>query len=396
MKVSLISLMQGFPWGGSEELWFQTIVHTSEKNHEVQVFVKHWENKSEKIGLLEKKGIKVSFYDKPTSLSSSFVHRLKNYILKKLRIKKQNPGKWGLTIEKMKEFNPDFLIVNQGGTFDLAHETDLYNFLKQNNIPYLVICQYLSDLGISLRGPIQARAIELMQKAKQVYFVSERNKITAERLLAFKLTHAQVINNPVNLETKELIPYPPLEGNCLNLACVARLDIAYKGQDSLLQVLSSKKWKERNWILTFYGTGPDKELLEKQILYFGLKEKVVLAGQVSDIKAVWAKSHLLVLPSIGEGTPLALAESMLCGRTALVTSAGGNPELICNGVNGFVAACALPEYLDEAMEQAWIKRNEWEQMGKLAHMDSSKRYKEKAGEVLLNSILEKIQNSSQN
>jgi glycosyltransferase involved in cell wall biosynthesis len=384
MKLAIISLMQGFPWGGSEELWFETALYAQQKKHEVQIFVKHWEIKNEKISHLENQGIKINFYKEPVKKNSF----LQDFLLRKLQFIKPPLTKWGTCIQKLKEFSPDLMLINQGGTFDLARETELVVFLKTHQIPYFLICEYLPDFYINFPERIRAKATEILQNAKEVYFVSERNKKTTERLLTQKLPQAKVVNNPVNLIKQEIIPYPSTL-NCFNLACVARLEIAYKGQDYLLEVLSDKKWKDRNWILNLFGTGPDKDLINKQIKYFGLDDKVKLAGQVNDIASIWIQHHILVLPSIGEGTPLVLAEAMLCGRTAVVTSAGGNSELIANNKNGFVAACALPEYLDEAMERAWERRNDWKEFGEKAFKTSTERYKNNSGETLFNLISNK-------
>jgi L-malate glycosyltransferase len=395
MRLAFISLMEGFPWGGSEELWHETALHALENNHNVLVLSKYWERPSEKINELINRGANVLFYHQPIKNKESFLKRFKDIVLKKQNIKTIKSKKWKLSLKNLKEFPPDVLIINQGGSFDLAKDQILCDFLKENKIPYFIICQYLSDVGNRLPDIIAEKSRDLMNNALEVYFVAERNKITAERLLAQTLPNARIVNNPVNIKSKNIVPYPS-SANGINFACVARLDIAYKGQDSLLQVLSQKKWKERDWNLCFFGNGHDKELLENQIKYFGLEDKVKLGGHVSDISGIWERHHILILPSIGEGTPLALAEAMLSGRTAIVTAAGGNTELIKNNKNGFVAASPLPEYLDDAIECAWNKRAEWKALGENAFASAIERYKEKSGKALFELILAKSEILSKN
>ncbi len=65
--------------------------------------------------------------------------------------------------------------------------------------------------------------------------------------------------------------------------------------------------------------------------------------------------------------PLALIESMFCGRPAVVTRAGGNAELVGDGVEGFVSAGMHPEIIRETLERAWDARERWQEMGKAAY-----------------------------
>jgi L-malate glycosyltransferase len=72
--------------------------------------------------------------------------------------------------------------------------------------------------------------------------------------------------------------------------------------------------------------------------YYHLQGKVTVNDYNSDIDRLWDSHHVLILPSIAEGTPLSLQEAMLKGRPALVTDVGGNAALITDGGNGFVAS----------------------------------------------------------
>ncbi len=74
----------------------------------------------------------------------------------------------------------------------------------------------------------------------------------------------------------------------------------------------------------------------------------------------------LVLPSRSKGLPLTLVEKMLCGRPAIVTNAGGSAEIVEDNINGFIAHAPTADAFDEALERAWTRRHEWEQIGKRA------------------------------
>ena len=57
---------------------------------------------------------------------------------------------------------------------------------------------------------------------------------------------------------------------------------------------------------------------------FDIADRVTFHGHVNDIREdIWAKNHILVMPSYYEGMPIALVEAMLSGRTAIVTDFQG-------------------------------------------------------------------------
>jgi glycosyltransferase involved in cell wall biosynthesis len=95
-------------------------------------------------------------------------------------------------------------------------------------------------------------------------------------------------------------------------------------------------------------------------------DRVHLAGFDPNVEHIWSRNHALVLPSRYEGLPLALVEAMLCHRTAIVTDVGGNSEAIQDQETGFIAKAPSLDLMDDAIEEAWQRRTEWETMGKRA------------------------------
>ncbi len=167
------------------------------------------------------------------------------------------------------------------------------------------------------------------------------------------------------------------------MACVARLEIRDKGQDLLLEALADPVWKERDFRLDFYGSGPDREILEDLISFYGLGDKVRIAGFESDIRKIWKEHALLVLPSISEGTPISLIEAQLCGRASLVTNVDGNPEWVEEGRTGFLAEAPTVHHLRLALERAWENRHLWREMGEAAREAClAKRDADPAGTLL--------------
>lgn len=145
----------------------------------------------------------------------------------------------------------------------------------------------------------------------------------------------------------------------------------------IVDVMKQDKWKKRNVLITFYGHDQgNRRQLEDLIAHHGLEDKLVFGGFVQNVEDIWADNHALLLPSRYEGAPLVVIEAMLCNRVTISTNIGRNRELMDDGESGFVADGANIELLDRAMERAWEKREQWEQIGALAGKHIRERYPE--------------------
>src|SRR5690606_28954690 len=103
---------------------------------------------------------------------------------------------------------------------------------------------------------------------------------------------------------------------------------------------------------------------------------------------VWAVNHLLLMPSLMEGMPLAVVEAMLCARPCVATDVGGHKEWITEGQEGFIADGAATDAISSALERAWQARSQWEAMGLAAHRKALSLYDPQPGSTLLQLIME--------
>lgn len=256
-------------------------------------------------------------------------------------------------------FRPDLVVISQGMNFDGTLFAALCRRAKR---PYVLISQKAADTY----WPKDAERVRMRESyggALACYFVSEHNRRLTEEQLGMELAHATVVRNPF------LVPWEPRsnwpDGSALRLACIGRLYPAEKGQDLLIRVLSREKWRKRALSVTIFGDGHYREGLEAMAAHYGLTS-VAFGGFVEDVASVWTDHHGLVLPSRCEGLPLVLVEAMLSGRVAIVTDVAGSGEIVRDGTTGFLAAAATEDALDEALERAWQRREEWRAIGATA------------------------------
>lgn len=380
--------MPSSSWGGSEELWVATALQAISQGYKVIVSVPYDTFIHEKIKQLESSGCILELIK--TKRNKNLIKKIFNKI-NRIRSGFSNiPQHYYEYFKKIKSHNPDCICVNQSGAFDVIHEIhhEILWIIKELRIPYFLINQFNHE-HYSYKYFLIERIRILVSNATKVYFVSQRNLDVAKRQIAMReFNNYEVIKNPCKIKLSSPIKMPNLDKICF--ASIARLHCNTKGQDILFEILAMPKWEQRNWFLNLYGEGEDKKYLIELAEYYGINNKINFAGYVNDIEKIWQKNHILILPSIGEGTPLTLVESMYCGRTAVVTDVGDNSFLIKDNVSGFVASSPTIKLFDEAMERAWQNRTKWDLMSKNAYDFINTYIDRNAGKTLLNKIIENI------
>lgn len=88
--------------------------------------------------------------------------------------------------------------------------------------------------------------------------------------------------------------------------------------------------------LLIVGGGKLKEELETYCRSLKIENNAIFTGYRKDVPELLEVMDIFVLSSISEGMPLALLEAMANSKPSVVTSVGGNVEVIVNGVTGFL------------------------------------------------------------
>jgi N-acetyl-alpha-D-glucosaminyl L-malate synthase BshA len=87
--------------------------------------------------------------------------------------------------------------------------------------------------------------------------------------------------------------------------------------------------------LLLVGDGPDRSEAETWVRRNGLGCKVRFLGKLDDIVPLLSIADLMLMPSNVESFGLAALEAMACGVPVVVTDAGGFPEFVRQGIDGF-------------------------------------------------------------
>lgn len=142
--------------------------------------------------------------------------------------------------------------------------------------------------------------------------------------------------------------------------------VAEKGIHELLRAFEDISRDEANTVLVMAGDGPELGAARDWCAREQLSDRVSFPGYVDGLRKaqLLADADIFVLPSYGEGCPVALLEAMSAGLPVVVTPVGGIPDIIEDAVNGLVVAAHDPEPLAAALRRLLRDRGLRTSMGR--------------------------------
>jgi glycosyltransferase involved in cell wall biosynthesis len=88
--------------------------------------------------------------------------------------------------------------------------------------------------------------------------------------------------------------------------------------------------------LLLVGDGPDRDRLERHAHDLGVVRRCLFLGYQEDVARYYDAMDAVLLPSVNEGTPVSVIEALAAERPAVATRVGGTPDVIRDGVDGFL------------------------------------------------------------
>lgn len=122
--------------------------------------------------------------------------------------------------------------------------------------------------------------------------------------------------------------------------------------------------------LYLIGDGADRGTLGNLVAELGLDGSVHFLGFRADVQDLLETMDVFVLASRWEGNPLSVMEAMAAGLPVIASSVGGVPELVTDGVNGFLVPASDVGSLQVRLEQLAIVPG--------LHLEMGRRAREKA------------------
>ena len=165
----------------------------------------------------------------------------------------------------------------------------------------------------------------------------------------------------------ELRKFHELKNN-YNLLFVGRME-KVKGIEFLIKAISLIIKVFPQTTLTIIGDGLNKENLLSLTKSLQLENYIHFVGWVKnkDLDIYYEKASIVVIPSIWpENFPTVCNEAMSAGRPVIGTNVGGIPEIIDDGVNGYLVEPQNPEQIAEKVIKLFSEENLLKEFGKNA------------------------------
>ncbi len=114
--------------------------------------------------------------------------------------------------------------------------------------------------------------------------------------------------------------------------------ITVKGHTYLIEAMSGLVKRQKDLLCYIIGGGGCRKQLELQIHKLGLEGKVVLMGTLNhkEINLWLSAADMFVLPSLNEGNPTVLFESLACGCPFIGARVGGVSEIVDDDKLGYL------------------------------------------------------------
>ncbi len=164
-----------------------------------------------------------------------------------------------------------------------------------------------------------------------------------------------------------------LKDDQIGVCLVARM-VRDKGHDILLEALSGMEGgKLQMFFLGEHDTDWGKKM-QRLVAERGLGDRVHFLGHQENVYPTLAAMDVCVAPSRREALSLTLLEAGLMGCALLGADTGGIPEVIRDGVNGWLFPPEDPAALRAVLEKIERGVPDWRQAGLAARDDASRRF----------------------
>lgn len=123
---------------------------------------------------------------------------------------------------------------------------------------------------------------------------------------------------------------------CLIIGLVGRLE-PQKGVLWFVEAIAPVLKARPEIRLTVIGGGSLKRTLEERLRALEISAQCELTGHVDDPRVFFPRIDIMAMPSLWEGLPYTLLDSMRAGKPILATDVGGMPEVLAGGAGVLIA-----------------------------------------------------------
>jgi L-malate glycosyltransferase len=126
--------------------------------------------------------------------------------------------------------------------------------------------------------------------------------------------------------------------------------------------------------LVMIGDGPDREPAEQLARTRGVHQDVRFLGKQNGVREKLGQADLFLLPSQLESFGLAALEAMACEVPVIATNTGGLPEVIKNGIDGYLVEPGNVRLAAEYAIDLLSRADRGREMGHLARKNARRNF----------------------
>ncbi|MCP9487203.1 MAG: glycosyltransferase family 4 protein [Gaiellaceae bacterium MAG52_C11] len=147
-----------------------------------------------------------------------------------------------------------------------------------------------------------------------------------------------------------------------------------KRTDDVLESLARLRERGIDAVLVMIGDGPDRDAVEQRASELGIVRHCYFLGYQEDVSGWYRAFDALILPSANEGTPVVVIEALASGCPVVATSVGGVPDVVREGVDGFLVPAGDVEALAERLALLASEPELRDRMGEAGRESVPSRY----------------------
>jgi glycosyltransferase involved in cell wall biosynthesis len=259
---------------------------------------------------------------------------------------------------KIKEFNPDILHAHYVSGYGTIGALSCFH-------PFIVSVWGSDIFDFPHKSFLHKKLIEFnLKKADKILSTSN---IMAQEISKYTDKNVEVI--PFGIDSKQFKPMKVkslFDKNDIVIGTVKSLEIEY-GIDYLIKSFKyiSDKYSYLPLKLLIVGDGKLKQELQQLVIKLDISDKTIFTGKV-DFKEIPKYHNMLsifVALSNSESFGVAVIEASSCERAVVVSNVGGLPEVVQDGITGFIVSLQNEKNINDAIEKLILDEGMRKEMG---------------------------------
>lgn len=220
------------------------------------------------------------------------------------------------------------------------------------HIPYVWHIRAFIEEDLGKKLCHQNEVYKLVKQASTVIGISKDIKEKFETSLGCPI---KVVYNGIPQEKYDIPNHIIFKDKTVKLLLAGRISVQ-KGQMSAIKAIEILRDKGIDDItLTLIGQGETKEYIQRVLNYISehhLEQVVIVKEHVDDLLEIRRQHDIGLTCSRREAFGRVTVENMMAGLLVIGANSGGTPEIITDGVNGFLYHEGNPDDLADVIQKA--------------------------------------------